>query len=110
MVDEEKLEKKGYILLIKRTNKPIEKKLVNQIINRELANEAKLMGIKFTNSFFTHGIYDWIICFNAPDIRTVKGFVENFNKLYEGYILEIHLLETMFPVVSCGITNPEIEK
>ncbi|MCJ7571193.1 MAG: Lrp/AsnC family transcriptional regulator [Candidatus Thermoplasmatota archaeon] len=110
VVDEEKLNKKSYILLVKRTNKPVEKKLINQIVNRELVNEARLTGIEFTNSFFTHGIYDWIIIFNATDIKAAKGFVENFNKLYEGYVSEIHLIEKMFSAVSCGITNPEIEK
>ena len=110
VTDEEKLNKKGYMMLIKRTNKPVEDKLIDKIVNRQLENEAKSMGIKFTNSTFTHGYYDWVICFNATDIRTVKGFVENFNKIYQGYISEIHLLETMFPVLTFGVKNPEIKK
>ncbi len=55
VVDEEKLGKKSYIMLMKRTNKPISEKVKNDIINRELANRLKKLGIEMTNSFFTHG-------------------------------------------------------
>ncbi|MCJ7570641.1 MAG: Lrp/AsnC family transcriptional regulator [Candidatus Thermoplasmatota archaeon] len=41
VVDEEKLDKKSYILLMKRTNKPVEKKLINQIVNGELKNGTR---------------------------------------------------------------------
>ena len=68
------------------------------------------MGVEFTNSIFTHGSYDWIIFFNAPDVRVAKGYVETFNKLYEGYISDIQLIEKMFTAVSCGVTNPDIKK
>jgi len=110
VIDEEKLDKKGYILLVKRTNKPTEKKLINQIVSRELVDEVKKIGIVLTNSFFTNGRFDWIMCFTANDVREAKGFVEIFNKLYEGYISETHLLENMFSAVNCGVTNPDIKK
>ena len=110
VVDEEKLDKKSYIMLMKRTNKPVSEKLKNDIITRELANRLKKLGIEMTNSIFTHGIYDWVICFNANDIRQAKTMVEIYNQLYEGYVSEIHLLEKMFSAVSCGVTNPDIKK
>ena len=110
MVDEEKLEKKGFIMLVKRSNKPITQKLVNQILNREFANKVKKMGIVITNSYYTHGNYDWVICFNANDIKDAKTFVEIYSELYEGHISEINLIEIMFTAVSSGVTNPEIEK
>ncbi|MCJ7570436.1 MAG: Lrp/AsnC family transcriptional regulator [Candidatus Thermoplasmatota archaeon] len=110
VVDEEKQDKKGYILLMKRTNKPFPQELINKIINRDLAKKGKKIGIEMTNSFYTHGVYDWVICFNANDIREAKSFVEEFNKLYEGFVSEIQLLEKMFCAVSCGVTNPEIKK
>ena len=56
-------------------------------------------------------MYDWIIIFNAPDIRTAKTMIEIYNSLYKGgYISEIILLENMFTVVNFGVTNPEIER
>ena len=68
------------------------------------------MGIEFTNSIFTHGSFDWVICFNTNDIRDAKSVVEIYNTLYEGFVSEIQLLEKMFCAVSCGVTNPDIKK
>jgi DNA-binding Lrp family transcriptional regulator len=110
VVDEEKLDKTSYIVLIKRTNRPLSQELINKIVKRDLADKSKKSGIEIINSIYTNGIFDWIICFNATDIREAKGFVEEINKTYEGSIAEIHLIEKMFSAVSCGITNPEIKK
>ena len=110
VVDEEKLDKKSYIILLKRTNKSFSQELINKIIKRELTDKGKNLGIEMINSIYTHGVYDWVICFNAYDIRDAKGFVEDVNKLFEGYISEIQLIEKMFSAVSCGITNPDIKK
>ncbi len=110
VLNEEKLNKKDYILLVKRTNKPFPKEMIDKIIDRDLAKKAKKIGIEFSNSFYTHGSFDWVICFNANDIREAKTFIEIFNKLYEGYISETHLIENMFSAVRCGVTNPEIER
>ena len=110
VLDQEKLDRKSYILLVKRTNIPSKDTVINQIVNRELVNEVSLIGIQVTNSFFTQGTFDWIICFNAPNIRVAKNFVERFNKKYEGYVKETHLHQNIFPLVCSGITNPEIEK
>ena len=110
VVDEEKLAKKSYIMLVKRTNKPVSKELINNITTRKRADEVKKLGIDITNSIFTNGRFDWILCINAPDIRAAKGYVEIFNKIYEGYVSELHLVEKMFTAVSYGVTNPEIDK
>jgi len=107
ILDEEKLDEKSYIILIKRTNKPLSKELINKIIKRELGKQS---GIEITDSIYAHGIYDWIIFINATNIREAKGFVEETNKLFEGFIAEIHLIEKMFSAVNSGITNPDIKK
>jgi DNA-binding Lrp family transcriptional regulator len=110
VVNEEKLDKKSYILLMKRTNKPLSKEIINKIIERDLSKKVKKIGIEILNSIFTHGFYDWVICFNAKNIQEAKSFVEVLNKLYEGYLLEVHLIEKMFTAVNGGVTNPEIKK
>jgi hypothetical protein len=51
-----------------------------------------------------------MICFNAENIRMAKNFCELLNKIYEGYITDVQLLENMFSVKKSGIDNPEIEK
>ena len=110
VVDEEKLNNKGYLLLIKRKNKPFPDKLIKKIIDRDLTNNGKKIDAEIINSFFTHGVYDWVIFFNANDIRAAKSFIEEVNKLYGEYISESHLIENMFSAVRFGVTNPEIEK
>jgi DNA-binding Lrp family transcriptional regulator len=110
VIDEEKQDKTGYIVLIKRTNQPINKEILDRIVNRELAEKSRESGIEIINSIYANGPYDWIICFNAKGIKEAKGFVEELNKLFSGYISETHLLEKMFEAEKCGITNPEIDR
>lgn len=110
VTDQEKLNKKRFIILIKRTNKPIPTEIINKIIKRDLSKKAKQIGAEITNSIFTNGVYDWIIHFTVSNIQDAKTFVEILNQLYEGYISDINLIEEMFIAVSSGVTNPEIKK
>jgi DNA-binding Lrp family transcriptional regulator len=110
IVDEEKLNKKSYIMLIKRTNKPLTKELLNQITSKEILNNFKKVGIEIKNSYYINGAYDWVVCFNTTDIIKAKSFSENYNKLFEGFVSESHLMEIMFKSVCCGTMNPEIKK
>jgi len=110
ITDEEKLGKKEFIVLIKRTNLPLNKNLVDKIIQRKLDRESQKSEIDVMTSVYVNGIYDWIICFCAPNIKEAKRFCENLNKTFEGHILEIQLLEKMFAAKKCGIENPDIDK
>ena len=110
VVDQEKINKKRYMMLMKRSNKPIAKEALDLIVSRDLASQVGKTGVEITSSSYMNGLYDWVVCFNANDIRAAKNLVETFNKLFAGYIIETHLLEEMFSTVSFGIENPEIEK
>ena len=110
VIDEEKQGKRGYTILIKRTNKPLENELIDKIINRELQKKSDKNRVEIVTSIYTNGIFDWVICFNAKDMKEAKRFVEEVNKLFFGYISEIYLLEKMFNITNCGIDNPEKEK
>jgi len=106
----EKLNRKNYMMLIKRTNEPITQKLINDIVTRNISKEVKEKGIDISCSFYTNGNYDWVICFSANQVKEAKWFVEYFNRLYEGFLSETHLMEVMFSAVRSGMKNPEIEK
>jgi len=110
VVNEEKQELKRYMILIKRTTLPIDEKLVDKITTRQLEKSASEIDIKIESSMFTHGTFDWIICFKAKDMMHAKKFSEIVNKTYWGYIRELHIMETLFPIRIQGILNPEIEK
>ena len=110
VTDEEKLERQSYIVLIKITNQPIEKKVVDRIIKRDMEEKASELGIDIMCSIYTNGIYDWMICFDAEDIRAAKKFCEGLKREFSGFIQELSLLTKMFSVKKYGIKNPEVEK
>ena len=110
IVDEQKLNKKRYIMLIKRSNKPVPKEKLKDIIGSEIADKVKKIGVEFINSIYINGRYDWIISFTANSLKEAKSVVELYNELYEGLISEIHLNEEIFTVQNNGIRNPEIKK
>jgi DNA-binding Lrp family transcriptional regulator len=110
VINQEKLNKKRYIMLMKRTNKPITKDALNHIITREIADKVRKWDIEFINSIYINGKYDWLLCFSAKNIRDAKNVVELYNQIYTDLISEIDLHEEMFTVQSSGINNPEIKK
>jgi DNA-binding Lrp family transcriptional regulator len=110
VVDEEKLGKKSYILLIKRSNKPMTGKILEKMSRKDFMKRVEKLGIESLYHIFINGNYDWIISFNASDIKVAKGYVEELNRTYEGYIGEILLQEIMFSAQSSGMINPNIEK
>ncbi|MDH7507570.1 MAG: Lrp/AsnC family transcriptional regulator, partial [Candidatus Thermoplasmatota archaeon] len=110
VIDEEKQNKKIYILLIKRSSKPLDKDLVEIIIRKDFSKKVAKLGIKIMNSMYTNGAYDWVIYFYANDIKNAKLFVEEFNKKFEDFIEETSLLEKILTIDNFGITNPEINK
>ena len=110
VIDESKQNKTGFILLVKRNNRPLDEALIEKIIQRELKKKASKGNIQIKNSIYTNGMFDWVICFNANGIKEAKAFVEDFNKLFYGFLSETFLLEQMFDAEKCSIDNPEIEK
>ncbi|MGF3553771.1 MAG: Lrp/AsnC family transcriptional regulator, partial [Thermoplasmatota archaeon] len=74
VIDEEKQNKKIYILLIKRSSKPLDKDLVEIIIRKDFSKKVAKLGIKIMNSMYTNGAYDWVIYFYANDIKNAKLF------------------------------------
>jgi len=110
VINEEKQNKHGFIVLLKRSQVPIEKEALEKIVSRELINKVQKSGIEVINSIYTNGAYDWVICFSAENVKEAKSFVELLTKLFSGFISEILLLEEMFSASKNGISNPEIEK
>jgi len=110
IVNEEKQGLKSYMILIKRTTLPIDEKLADKIITRQLENSASEIDIKIEHSMLTHGTFDWVICFKAKDMMHAKKFNEIVNSTYWGYIGEVHMMEALFPIRKQGILNPDIQK
>ena len=109
VVDDYKSDKKRFMLLCKRTTKPIGD-AINKII--ELAPEKRgvEMGIDILSAGYMNGEYDIAVVLKADDIRYVKRFKEILSSMIPGILSKIDILEYVFLLRDGGITNPEIEK
>jgi DNA-binding Lrp family transcriptional regulator len=108
VTDYEKINSNEYILLIKKTNTPLDK-LADAIVSRKIDKKADEIGVMIGSSYYLHGIFDWLICFVAEDLPHAKRFESELVKLYKPFISETQLLENIFPVKRCGINNPNLE-
>jgi len=109
IVDNEKIHMKSYVMLIKRTNEPLGAS-VDKIIKESLAEIGKQVNVTVQVNSYLHGIYDWMFCFTAKDIRQAKKFGEVLTREFSKYIGEIHILEEIFPLKKCEAINPNIDK
>ena len=85
-------------------------KLIDATISRELVEKGSKIGVRIISSFYTNGVFDWVIIFTADNVKGAKRFVENLHITFEGHVQEIQLLETMFALQKGGIENPQKEK
>jgi DNA-binding Lrp family transcriptional regulator len=108
IIDEQKKGLKEYIILIKRTTKPIDEKLLDKIISNKQEEVVLKMGIKYVTTLYTHGNFDIILIFIALDIKEVKKFIEYLKSIYSDYFADVQLLETLFTVRKQGIMNPNV--
>lgn len=110
VVNDDKLGVNGYTVLIKRTSVPADRTLIDTIISKKLENIASNESISIKNSFFVHGMYDWMIYFTAENIVQAKRFCDAIRTVYQGYIADIILLENLFEIRKYGLTNPNPTK
>ena len=106
VVDDEKLNQKNYILLIKASVFPA-KDTPSRIIKREADKLAEKMGVHINESSYVHGQFYWIIWLNAKDTKDAKKFTHLLCKAYANDIVDTVLLEEMRPIKKCGFINPD---
>ncbi len=110
VIDEEKLGLGYYILLMKKNIEPVKTEAVENITSREIEDYVKKMGCNMISSFYTHGYYDWVILFTAPNTIQAKKVSELFISRYHDFLTEVKILETIFPAKIKGKVNPNIER
>lgn len=109
VVDNEKLEKKRFLVLIKRSTEPIDD-AIPKIIDLTMHEKGEKIGVDVECSSYLHGKYDWMFVVNADDMKSVKQFSHMLTKEYHLWISEVQILEDIFPVKKCGILNPNMDK
>ena len=109
VVNDDKINRKRFIILIKKTADSI-KKTFDKTIQLTMQNKAKKMGINIGYSMYLHGDYDWLFIFSAKDLIQAKKFSNILSTEYPDSIKEIKLLEGIFQVQKAGIVNPDIDE
>ncbi len=109
VIDEEKLGKKRFLILVRKAVEPLDDALP-KIIDQTMFNRGREIGVSIEYSSYLHGIYDWMFIIAARDIKDAKRFCNTLTREYHRWISEVHLLEDIFPVRKCGILNPNIEE
>ena len=109
VVDDEKLDVKRYIMLVKRSSQPLGD-AINKITKLTAEKRGREIGIDVLSVGYLHGRYDVAIVFTAENIIHAKRFKEILTNEVPNLIKEIELMEYVFLLRDSGITNPEIEK
>jgi DNA-binding Lrp family transcriptional regulator len=109
VTDFNKQDLKYFMILAKRTNKPIDKQLLEKVISRKLEEQLDHLGCKLISSIYVNGVYDWIISFTCKNLKEAKKMCEILTGLYSEYLKKIDLLQGIFPCKFHSIQNPEIE-
>lgn len=109
VVDEEKMEMKTYVLLMKASVKPM-KNFTDLAIKREAGILGEKMGIEVVCSLYLHGTYDWLTVILARDTKHALQYSHLISRTYPDYIEDLVVLESMFPMKKCGFLNPNMEK
>ena len=109
VVDNEELDLKRYIILIKRSTEPIDNS-ISKIIDLTMDRRGKEIRVNVECSSYLNGHYDWMFVLTAEDIKSVKKFSGILTKEYQSVISDIHIMEDIFSVKKCGMVNPHMEK
>jgi Lrp/AsnC family transcriptional regulator, leucine-responsive regulatory protein len=110
IVDEEKIDQKHYVLLLKRKITAYDEKIVDALLSRRFEDTVAKLGITIETSSYIHGDYDWLTTFTAPDIRYAKKFCELLNSNYPDMFEKICLMETLFDIKKQHIFNPDTKR
>ena len=100
---------KHFIVMVKRNTVPFDESIKKEIaiekIDGILSSEAKLESM-----FFTHGSYDLVMTFYAPNLMAAKEFSQKIYDRVGKYFGEHILLETLLPIRKNGLKNPQTEE
>jgi len=107
IIDNEKQNLQKFILFLKRSNKPFDKKDFNDIVMTRLKQLYTNLGITIQNSYSIHGEYDCVIIFTAKDIIQARKFCDLLMDRYSKNTKKIHLSQILFTLREHYILNPE---
>ncbi|PNX54001.1 MAG: transcriptional regulator [Thermoplasmata archaeon M9B2D] len=110
VINPESIQQKHYILLMKRNTQRINERITDLLLSRQFEEVVSNLGITIETSSYTHGEFDWIATFLAPNIISAKKFSELVKTTYPDTFQRIELLETLFDIKRQNILNPDAKK
>ncbi|MBN1860830.1 MAG: Lrp/AsnC family transcriptional regulator [Candidatus Thermoplasmatota archaeon] len=110
ITNQEKYHTKQFMMFIKRTNNPLDKKIMEKIDSINLEDIALPLDIVIESSCYVHGNYDWIISFIAQDIHQAKIFCDALYNEFPGAIAHIDIQQILYYVRKHYIFNPDRKK
>ncbi len=109
ITDGTKRNQKHFIALVKRSHGvPFDDSFRSEIAFDKIDNYPKGL-IEVENIYYTHGSYDFVFCFSAPDLISAKQFINLSVNRFRKYISDYVLIETLFPIRREGIKNPNMK-
>jgi DNA-binding Lrp family transcriptional regulator len=97
-----------FTLLVKRSAVPLNNATKSEV-TLEILDDYLPSGVKIEDIIMTHGDWNAIITFYAPNLVSAKKVVESMTQRLGKYTKEYHLLEHLFPIRKNGFKNPEIK-
>ena len=110
IIDYQKLGLNNYIILLKRTAKPLSPEKLKTMLDGGIKHEYESIGVDVCSVFYVNGYYDFLLWGISKDTKLMKKFCENLNRLFEDCISEIKLLEVVFPLQKEHFDNPHLDE
>lgn len=108
--DDDNIQDKHYVMLMKRSTVPVEKKIRDEIFNTRLDDLLPDHVVEIETIEYVHGMFDGIFSFRTDGIVNAKKFCERFQERFQPYVVDVELLETIFPIRKQGLRNPNLKK
>jgi len=106
VVDEHKLKREKFLLVMKRSLKQPDKKMIEQVVSR---NDpiSKKQNILIQNAYYLHGEYDWALIFTATDLAHAKTFCNGLMQEYPGIFTKFDLIQVLYTEREQFVLNPD---
>jgi len=106
----EKFNQKQFMMFIKRTYDPLDKKIMDKIDSLQLEDLALPLGVTIESSCYVHGNYDWVISFLARDINQAKTLCNLLYKEFPEVIAQVDIQQILYYARKNYIFNPNRKK
>lgn len=112
IINPKKMNLKHYILLLKRTTRPMEEETLKKLPIVDVTDmfPGTKIDVKFQNTYYLHGKYDWMTTFTTDDISHAKEFCREILRRYHQYVENVELIETVLPIRIEGFRIPDPKK